>query len=59
MELAGLVKIESDQPELIDHAARVISESFLEEPWYEEWLKAIDGIGATRERKLRDRHSGV
>ena len=52
MELAGLVKIESDQPELIDHAARVISESFLEEPWYEEWLKAIDGIGATRERKL-------
>ena len=52
MELAGLVKIESDQPELIDHAARVISESFLEEPWYEEWLKAIDGIDATRERKL-------
>ena len=52
MELNGLVKIGADQPELIDHAARVIGESFLEEPWFEEWLKAIDCIGATRERKL-------
>lgn len=52
MELAGLISIRTDRLDLIDRAARIIAESFLEEPWYETWLESIDGIGATRERKL-------
>ena len=51
MKLPGIVTIEPDQTDLIDHAAEVLGTSFLEEPWFDEWLRALDPLGVSAERK--------
>ena len=43
MEFPGLITIKPDQADLVDAAARIIGESFLEECWTSTYLSAIGG----------------
>lgn len=52
MQLPGLITVQPDQTETIDTLSCVMGASFLEEPWTEVWLAALDELGTSRERKL-------
>ena len=51
MNLPGIITIRPDQPDLIERAARVLGTAFTEEPWFVEWVSALDALGASDERK--------
>ena len=51
MQLPGLITIKPENTEDIKHAARILGTSFMEEPWFIEWLSALDAIGTSTERK--------
>lgn len=52
MKLPGLITVKPEQTDIIYTLSDMLGESFLEEGWSEVWLSSLDGIGATKERKL-------
>lgn len=51
MILPGIIAISPEQTELLERAARILGDSFIEEGWTSTWLSCLDQQGATPERK--------
>lgn len=51
MKLPGLVTVSPSDSALIEHAAALLGDSFIEEQWFATWLSALDALGADDERK--------
>lgn len=51
MNLPGIITVSADQPLLLERAARILGDSFIEEGWTSTWLSCLDQLGATRARK--------
>lgn len=52
MNIPGLLTIQPEQTGLLEHLARMMGESFLEEPWQQHLFAALDGLGTPAARKL-------
>lgn len=57
MNLPGIITITPDQPLLLERAARILGDSFIEEGWTSTWLSCLDELGATRARKQEILHA--
>ena len=57
MNLPGIITITPDQPLLLERAARILGDSFIEEGWTSTWLSCLDEMGATRARKQEILHA--
>ena len=57
MNLPGIITITPDQPLLLERAARILGDSFIEEGWTSTWLSCLDEMGATRTRKQEILHA--
>lgn len=57
MNLPGIITVKPGQPELLDRAARILGDSFIEEGWTATWLSCLDEQGATPERKQEILHA--
>lgn len=44
MRLPGLITLDHEDQASLDRAAHVITLAFLEEPWFSEWLTALDHV---------------
>lgn len=51
MQLPGLITLDPQDEAALERAAHVISHAFLEEPWFTEWLTALDVLGTSTSRK--------
>lgn len=52
MQFEDLITVRPEQTELIEHLAKMMGVSFLEELWTDEWLKSLDALGTSDARKL-------
>lgn len=57
MELPGLIRIQSNQTDLLRKAAKMMGTSFMEEMWFITWLSALDKIGTSESRKEELMHA--
>lgn len=57
MNLPGIITVSPDQPTLLERAARILGDSFVEEGWTSTWLSCLDELGTTRRRKQEILHA--
>lgn len=57
MNLPGLITVTPDQPKLLDRAAQILGDSFIEEGWTSTWLSCLDELGVTSKRKQEILHA--
>lgn len=57
MNLPGLITVTPDQPKLLDRAAQILGDSFIEEGWTSTWLSCLDELGVTPKRKQKILHA--
>lgn len=51
MQLPGLITVSASDSTLVEHAAALLGNSFIEEQWFATWLSALDSLGADENRK--------